>query len=402
MQFSPQQDKALLSVDEWLRESNNQVFRLFGYAGTGKTTLAKHFAQNVDGMVLFGAYTGKAAHVLRTKGCKEASTIHSMIYTVYEKSKQNLRKYENELLAIRDIKQPSKMELLRAEELEKLVKAEKRNLSKPAFSLNEASPVKDAELIIIDECSMVDETMGADLLSFGTKVLVLGDPAQLPPVRGGGFFTEHEPNVMLTEVHRQARDNPIIEMATRVRNGDTLPLGNYGTSCVVDKINKDDVLSADQLLVGKNLTRKNCNRRVREHLGIKSVLPVNGDRLVCLRNNHDLGLLNGGIWNVSETEGENADMYTWLSLQSDDSDLSLDVVAHTHYFLGKEEDMPWWERKEAEEFDYGYALTVHKSQGSQWNNVCLFDESNVFKKDSKRWLYTGITRAAESVRVFRG
>jgi exodeoxyribonuclease-5 len=402
MQFSPQQDKALLSVDDWLKQSNNQVFRLFGYAGTGKTTLAKHFAQNVDGMVLFGAYTGKAAHVLRTKGCKEASTIHSMIYSIYEKSKQTLRKYENELLTIRDIKKPTKTELARADELEKLIKNEKRNLSKPAFTRNDASPVRDAELIIIDECSMVDETMGEDLLSFGTKVLVLGDPAQLPPVRGGGFFTEQQPDVMLTEVHRQARDNPIIEMATRVRNGDTLPLGTYGTSCVVNKINKDDVLSADQLLVGKNLTRKNCNRRVREHLGIKNVLPVNGDRLVCLRNNHDLGLLNGGIWNVVEAEGNNADAHMRLSLQSDDSEIALDVEAHTHYFLGKEEDMPWWERKEAEEFDYGYALTVHKSQGSQWNNVCLFDESNVFKKDSKRWLYTGITRAAESVRVFRG
>ena len=57
---------------------------------------------------------------------------------------------------------------------------------------------------------MVDEDLGRDLLSFGKPVLVLGDPAQLPPVKGGGFFTEAEPDVMLTEVHRQAADNPII------------------------------------------------------------------------------------------------------------------------------------------------------------------------------------------------
>ena len=60
---------------------------------------------------------------------------------------------------------------------------------------------------------MVDEDLGQDLLSFGTPVLVLGDPAQLPPVKGGGFFTEAEPDIMLTEVHRQAADNPIVRMS---------------------------------------------------------------------------------------------------------------------------------------------------------------------------------------------
>ena len=69
---------------------------------------------------------------------------------------------------------------------------------------------------------MVDEELGRDLLSFGKPVLVLGDPAQLPPVKGGGFFTEAEPDIMLTEVHRQAADNPIIRMSMVVREGGRL------------------------------------------------------------------------------------------------------------------------------------------------------------------------------------
>ena len=80
MQFAPQQDEALKAVSKWLKEGKTPVFRLFGYAGTGKTTLAKHFAEHVDGDVLFAAFTGKAALVMRSKGCADASTIHSMIY----------------------------------------------------------------------------------------------------------------------------------------------------------------------------------------------------------------------------------------------------------------------------------------------------------------------------------
>jgi exodeoxyribonuclease-5 len=80
MQWSPQQDAALTAVSRWLKAGDRQVFRLFGYAGTGKTTLAKHVAESADGGVAFAAFTGKAAHVMRGKGCFGASTIHSLIY----------------------------------------------------------------------------------------------------------------------------------------------------------------------------------------------------------------------------------------------------------------------------------------------------------------------------------
>src|ERR1700741_4644410 len=175
--FSPQQDIALKAVAKWLKSKPGRgntppIFRLFGYAGTGKTTLAKHIAEGVDGKVLFAAFTGKAACVMRAKGCSGASTIHSLIYRARESGEQV-----------------------------------------PNFDLWQDAPASKAKLIIIDECSMVDAELGRDLMSFGVPLLVLGDPAQLPPIQGGGFFTDAKPDAMLTEVHRQAQGDPILKLS---------------------------------------------------------------------------------------------------------------------------------------------------------------------------------------------
>src|SRR5690606_32731904 len=129
-----------------------------------------------------------------------------------------------------------------------------RKLRSRTFSLNRQSRVARARLVIIDECSMVDEELGRDLMSFGTPILVLGDPAQLPPISGGGFFTEHEPDHLLTEIHRQAQDNPIIRLALDVREGREIEYGDYGDARVIgrNEVDQDLVLSADQVLVGPN------------------------------------------------------------------------------------------------------------------------------------------------------
>ena len=137
--FTPHQDEALKAVAGWMKSKPgergaNQVFRLFGYAGTGKTTLARHIAAEVDGEVKFAAFTGKAALVMRRKGCGGASTIHSLIYRARESGEET-----------------------------------------PTFDLWDDSPAARAALIVIDECSMVDAELGRDLLSFGVPVLVLGD-----------------------------------------------------------------------------------------------------------------------------------------------------------------------------------------------------------------------------------
>ena len=361
MNWSPQQDDALRAVADWLKGGSPQLFRLFGYAGTGKTTLARHIAEDVDGTVVFAAFTGKAALVLRNKGCEGAQTIHSLIYRS------------------RGVDEES-----------------------PTFVLNRESVAAKAKLIIIDECSMVDEELGRDLLSFGTKVLVLGDPAQLPPVKGGGFFTEHEPDIMLTEVHRQAADNPIVRMSMIVREGGRLEVGEYGVSRVIrrDQITPEIVLSAGQVLVGLNKTRRGYNARMRQLMGHSSNVPVVGEKLVCLRNDKSKGLLNGGAWIVQELKTSKKGLVTMRVTPEDDTGgKPVKVSVLPNFFDGTEEEVPWELRRHTDEFTFGYALTVHKAQGSQWDDVVLFDESFAFREHRARWLYTGLTRAAETITV---
>ena len=375
MIFSPQQDEALLAVARWLKEGRKPLFRLFGYAGTGKTTLARHFAEHVDGAVQFAAFTGKAAQVLRSKGAVNARTIHSLIYRP------------------------------RGEEAVADETTGKTSMS-PTFSLNRQSPVAKASLIVIDECSMVDEQLGRDLMSFGTPILVLGDPAQLPPISGGGFFTEHEPDHLLTEIHRQARDNPIIRLALDVREGREIGYGDFGAAKVIGRgdVTQELVLSADQVLVGTNRTRRRYNQRLRDLKGFDAAYPQAGDKLVCLRNDPAKGLLNGSLWKVmtSSRETVKPGINLLVSPEEDDPDRGVAKIKLLKAaFEDPEAEIPWQQKKRFDDFDYGYALTVHKAQGSQWEEVVLFDESFAFKDTRQRWLYTAITRAAERLTVVR-
>jgi exodeoxyribonuclease-5 len=375
MQFSPQQDEALRAVATWLKAGRPQLFRLFGYAGTGKTTLARYFAEHVDGQVQFAAFTGKAAQVLRSKGATNARTIHSLIYRP------------------------------RGEEAVEDETTGKTSMS-PTFSLNRQSPIAKAALVVIDECSMVDEQLGRDLLSFGTPILVLGDPGQLPPISGGGFFTEQEPDFLLTEIHRQARDNPIIRMALDVREGRDLAYGDYGGARVIgkDEVTQDLVLDADQVLVGTNRTRRRYNRRLRELKGFTADYPQAGDKLVCLRNDPAKGLLNGSLWKVMTASRETVKpgINLLVSPEEDDPDRGVAKIKLLKAaFEDAEAEIPWQQKRRFDDFDYGYALTVHKAQGSQWNDVVLFDESWAFKDTRERWLYTAITRAAERLTIVR-
>lgn len=366
MSWTSQQDHALSDISKWLADPSGQrIFRLFGFAGSGKTTLAKHIAAGVSGSVHFAAFTGKASLVLRKKGCSNASTIHSLIY--------------------------------RATQNEQTGEAE--------FTLNHDSPVRGAGLIIVDESSTINEQLALDLLSFGTRVLVLGDPAQLPPVKGEGYFINAKPDVMLTEIHRQAQDNPIIQMSMDVRENRGLQPGRYGDSMVIrrSRLSNDDlhelILDAEQVLVGTNKSRQAINAHIRETKGLPENVPTIGDRLVCLKNNSDKQLLNGELWDVTQVE-KGVRSFNMNVVSVDDPDRSpVRIRVPFPFFEGTEKDMFWRDKLHFDEFTYGWALTVHKSQGSEWESVCVIDESSCFREHASKHLYTAVTRASERITV---
>lgn len=357
--WSPQQNEALSKAGAWLRMRYAPTFYLSGYAGTGKSTLAMHLAQHESGEVAFAAFTGKAARVMRSKGCNGARTIHTLIYnterdeetgeiTVYRKARQDLEKFS---------------------------------------------------LIVIDECSMVNEEIGKDLLSFGIPVLVLGDPAQLPPVSGGGYFTAGQPDYLLTEVHRQAADSPIVQLATEIREG-RARMSNTSVDglTITDRKNLDPaaVTGADIILVGRNETRQKFNARMRELAGRTDKLPVKGEPLICLRNDKEKRIFNGDILTVAKTRAGKKSIKLWMD-DPEGGRPTTTVDVRKEFF---DDDvaaskLPFKEIRGTQQFTYGYAITCHKAQGSQWGNVCVFDESAAFREDRDRWLYTAVTRAAE-------
>lgn len=361
-----------------MRTPGQQVLRLFGYAGTGKTELLRSLVENSGRPWLFAAFTGKAALVMQQRGCHGARTIHSLIY--------------------------------RPDDAASTVDASGRR--QIGFRRWHDSPLYQAPGIVIDEGSMIDEPLGRDLLSFGKKILVCADPAQLPPVSGGGFFTSGEPDVFLTEVHRQALESGILDLATFVRGGghpsswtprgddcevwsrtDTEPIGIWRR-----------MLDADQVIVGTNKTRHGFNSKHRLMLGVgrSSPFPVAGDRVVCRRNDREAGLLNGSMWRVESSSLSEDQTAVTMELSSEDG-LGQSVApacSWTHHFLGRERDIPEPRRMWRQEFDFAYHVTCHTAQGSQWPSVVLYDESRRFDDDTaRRWLYTGITRASERLLV---
>lgn len=365
MEWNPQQDNALKEVEKWFNSETKTkpIFRIFGYAGTGKSTLARHFAEHINGTVCYAAYTGKAALVMRKNGCTGATTIHRLIYKV-------------------NVDEAGRV----------------------TFSLNRASPLVNASLIIIDECSMVDEKIATDLLSFGVPILVLGDPAQLPPVNGAGYFTEADPDVMLTEIHRQATDNPIIYLATQVRNGLQLEYGDYGESRIIEHIDDDIIFEADQVLVGRNNTREMFNNHIRNTLGITDLYPTENEKIICLKNDHNIGIYNGGMFSIKKRYDKKyeSDFCDLSVLNEDEESQPIFVSVHKSFFNSQYQKPKHWSKlKGTQEFDFGYAITCHKSQGSQWENILVIDESWCFRDDWNRWAYTAITRASEKITLIK-
>jgi exodeoxyribonuclease-5 len=405
--LSAEQERALDSAGRFMA-SDEKLWYMAGPAGTGKTTLAKRIAANVDGLVLFAAYTGKAASVLARKGCHGATTIHRLYFRSRPKSEARLVDLKLQLKAAKEDLAANVGDRERERKvivLERAVKEEEKVVGRPAFDLavDEYSDVSRASLVIIDEVSMVDEKMATAILSATKKVIVTGDPFQLPPVGGAGYFLRRKPDVMLREIHRQARESAILRLATDIREGRGWRLGEYGPDCRVIRRNdercRDLCLAADQQIVGRNATRRAANDTHRRLRGRTGKLPEAGDRVICLRNNHEIGIQNGTLWTVlsADPPTDHGDRMGIVVESADDPDKrTLPLEVWTDIFEGANRP-PFANPDDPECFDHGYAITCHKSQGSEWPKVYINNESHAFRESRREWEYTAVTRASEDL-----
>lgn len=408
------QEAEVLKAFNWFNNDteHQQLFRFGGYAGTGKTTSISDLVQRLGVEPLYAAFTGKAALVMSIKNDIKASTIHSLIYKLVPPNKQRCE----ELFQL--INNPES-EL--GEEEKKTAQKELDQLSEPRFEMNNESELFDAELLIIDECSMVSEEMLNDLLSFKVPILAIGDPGQLPPPKGAGaVFGPHGDkfDAKLTQIMRQADESPIIEMATRARMG--IPWGQTAegwdkTSAfycraldlVPSELRKEIVLTADQVICGMNKTRKSMNVEIRNWLNfdVTNPFPQVGEILICERNDKELGIFNGMQATVIEV-GELYDNFIELFIRTEvqsEADKPIRVRAmrapfEEYFDPDAMKAVKPWDYKNTHTFNFGYCITVHKAQGSQWDRVCFIDDG-LFKGwkpvERKKFVYTAATRAAE-------
>ena len=265
-------------------------------------------------------------------------------------------------------------------------------------------PPLEAKLIVIDECSMVDAELGRDLMSFGVPLLVLGDPAQLPPIQGGGFFTDAEPDAMLTEVHRQAQDDPIVRLSMEVRDGQRLSPANTASSQVVRRARARSRARA-RCRSGAGRPQRDAARLQCAHAraarlrGCRCRMP--GDKLVCLRNNRRKGLFNGGLWVVKDRQPKAAPGILGCGSRP----TRTRVGAPSRCRCGPNASRA---RSSSSNGSSASAMTSSTSamcspctsrrarNGTTW---CCSTRCFAFPDSRERWLYTGITRAAKRLTV---
>ncbi|HJU20605.1 MAG TPA: ATP-dependent RecD-like DNA helicase [Stellaceae bacterium] len=348
--MSGEQERAVAAIDQFMVDRRRSAFALHGLAGTGKTTVLAHIAGQYKHAALC-TLTGKAASNLRRRFGLPAQTIHSFFYSLIEAERG---KFGRKTLAFERVHEHDELH---------------------------------GDLVLLDECSMVNDALAQDLLRTGIKLIVTGDPGQLPPVTGQQHFTRAD--FTLTEIHRQALDSPIIRQAHRVRNGLRYEADGPDFRVQIDGTD-DDLRAADVVLCWTNRTRAVVNQKCCAVRGFWQPNPQPGEPLVCLRNAPQYGIFNGGVYRLLEpfSVGDRN-----IRIDVDGTPTTIPIVR----FEGVESALPDTVEPTTS-FAFGYCMTVHKAQGSEWDSVILIDEYR--KVECRReWLYTGITRAKQRILV---
>lgn len=372
------------------RYKNHEPYTcIAGFAGTGKTTLVKVIIDSLKltaDQVAYVAYTGKAAQVLRSRGCMNAKTAHKLLY----KSVLN-------------------------EKTEKFYHIPLRYLDNPY------------RIIVVDEVSMLPKEMWELLLSHHIHVLALGDPGQLPAIGANNNDVLAKPHIFLDEVMRQSQDSEIIHLTMNIRENRPLELFDGQDVRVVDQeeLKQPGIWKwPNQILVGKNATRYAVNNFIRTNLyGKTSAMPENGDKVICIRNNWNaanasgdalVNGLTGTIENIQEQRPVNifaektfkADFVPDFEGSGVFAGLEMDQCIFVEHRQSKNKIHPEWSiprEFQPEQFDYGYAITTHKSQGSEYDKVLVLEEflKGQGSTEHARWLYTAATRASQKLIIVR-
>lgn len=375
------------------------IYKVGGYAGTGKTHLICQLKKEIEiysrnTSVALCAFTGKASSVLKNKlqnedlmrGRDYVGTIHGLIYRAKTKYDNVLKTY---------------------------VVVGWRLIPYDEFLY---------DVIIIDEASMISEDIWNDLRKFNKPIIVIGDHGQLPPVSEKSFSLMKNPDFILKEIQRQEEDNPIIELSSFIRKNGyipecvwspgvfKIPWGHKKTTEIWNNISHDENII---VLCGFNSTRCGLNRNIRKKLEYKNNLPYPGERIVCLRNNHTIKLMNGQIGTLLWLMPEDKNLYR-LTIEVDNEPEPYESIAHIStfdqvtYTIYTDDPKIKIAKKyaikmgyELDYFDFGYCISVHKSQGSEWDKVVLFEQRTKHWDDEyyRRWLYTAVTRAKEKLMI---
>lgn len=383
MELTRKQEEGLkIAVSRYYNHEPYTV--IAGFAGTGKTTLVKFIisALNIpQELVCYTSYTGKATLVLREHGCLNAITAHKLLYKSY--------------------------------------------MNKDGTFINIPKPVLEHRysIIVVDEISMLPKKMWDLLLNHGIYILALGDPGQLPPI-GEDNHVLDKPHIFLDEVMRQAKESEIIQLTMDIRNEKPL---KYHMGKEVRIISKSEVCSglykwADQIIAGKNITKNIINMQMRDILNFKSKDLEDGDKIICLRNNWDIlssyeePLVNGLI-GIAKNPKIKDDFFVGKKIVLDfypdsfyknQNELYKDIAIDEKLLRTGEASInssnfkkfPKSVSKGIQQFDYAYCITCHKSQGSQYNKVLVFEE-RLKSTEHKKWLYTAATRAKEKLIIVK-
>ena len=376
------------------RHKNREKYTVIsGYAGTGKSTLVRFIIDALDvdeDKVAYATYTGKAAEILRKKGNPNAMTLHRLLYDSIPRQGGGF------------------------------IRIPKKQL--------------DYDIVVVDEVSMVPKTMVDMLLAHRVYILFLGDPGQLPQIdkKEAHNLLDH-PHVFLDEVMRQAAESEIIQLTMKIRNGEDIPFMHGKEVIVAPKAElvTGHLTWADIIICATNKTRHNMNRQKRELLGYSGVLQT-GERIIVKRNYWEdcdedgNALVNGTVGTVanpyenfvripSYVKNDRRDLPLIGCIFTPDGGKSFDTFEIDKDYLLKEEPCVDWRVSYQlgklkpkigdilpKQATYGYALTCHAAQGSEFNKVLVIEESFPFDKtEHQRWLYTAATRAAEKLVLVR-